>query len=297
MVQAPPKTLLYIGGYGRSGSTLLGRILALNPDVLNLGEVITAPRFLQRPGRRCICGETLRDCPVWAPVLRGVVDEPTRFADRRTHLKLLERIAETAHKRYIVDASKTAWLHASHAFYLRRKLSIPLHMLHLVRDPRAVLWSVFRLRDERRGAPDSALGRASLAVKVAVSWVFANLAAELFRLRAGRDVTRALYNDVILKGLPAPLDEIIPGAPLTGRVLSDEAGSNHAIAGNPMRVIKSATVALDEEWCEKLPVAVGCLVSVICFPLLIRYGLPVWRWRGGTALPSHAPGSIGGSDS
>ena len=60
------KTLVYLAGYGRSGSTLLGRIMSLQGTALDLGEVVMAPRFLDRPKHYCACGERLKDCRIWS---------------------------------------------------------------------------------------------------------------------------------------------------------------------------------------------------------------------------------------
>ena len=56
--------LVYIGGYGRSGSTLLEYLLTTSPEVVACGEV---ERHLRRFGRYkiCTCGRRLKKCPVW----------------------------------------------------------------------------------------------------------------------------------------------------------------------------------------------------------------------------------------
>ena len=63
--------LVYIGGFGQSGSTLLESLLTANPQVVACGEI--ANGFEGRTGRelKCSCGELAKDCPVWGAFARG----------------------------------------------------------------------------------------------------------------------------------------------------------------------------------------------------------------------------------
>ena len=60
--------VLFIGGLGRSGSTLVDRILGQTPGVCSVGELV----FLWERGlvadERCGCGETFSACPFWTEV-------------------------------------------------------------------------------------------------------------------------------------------------------------------------------------------------------------------------------------
>ncbi len=63
-----PVRVLYIGGSGRSGSTLVERMLGALPGVCNVGEVVLMwERGLLR-GERCGCGIPLPQCPFWRAV-------------------------------------------------------------------------------------------------------------------------------------------------------------------------------------------------------------------------------------
>ena len=50
--------IAYVAGYGRSGSTLLERILAAAPRTIGAGEVRNL-LWLDDPEHRCACGERL----------------------------------------------------------------------------------------------------------------------------------------------------------------------------------------------------------------------------------------------
>ncbi len=63
-----PARVVFIGGSGRSGSTLIERLLGELPSVCNVGEVVHLwERGLQR-GETCGCGTPLPDCPFWIRV-------------------------------------------------------------------------------------------------------------------------------------------------------------------------------------------------------------------------------------
>jgi len=84
--------LVYIGGYGLSGSTLLEYLLTANPEVAGRGEVA---RHLRSFGRRkiCTCGQPMRGCPVW-----GDFQHTSRRLEGLDHeqltLALLDHVSE-----------------------------------------------------------------------------------------------------------------------------------------------------------------------------------------------------------
>jgi len=60
--------LVYIGGYGHSGSTLLEYLLAASPEVVACGEVGSVLRERRRKSK-CTSGRETGDCPVWGRLL------------------------------------------------------------------------------------------------------------------------------------------------------------------------------------------------------------------------------------
>jgi hypothetical protein len=68
--------VLYVLGYGRSGSTVLGMALGQHPGLVNLGEISTLPTFIPGPTyiapRACGCLLPLDQCPYWQGVARRV---------------------------------------------------------------------------------------------------------------------------------------------------------------------------------------------------------------------------------
>jgi hypothetical protein len=166
--------VLCILGWGRSGSTLLGRIVGEIECFFLAGEL----RYIWDRGlienRWCSCGRPFMECPVWRQIVTCVLEEgdrPSLHAARMTQLRerglhtrhlllaptraqlrsrvarmgeyteALERLYRAARdvsgSRVIVDTSKFP----SHGYLLQSAPGIDLYVLHLVRDPRAVAYS------------------------------------------------------------------------------------------------------------------------------------------------------------
>ena len=68
MSSPAPVKVLYIGGFGRSGSTLVERILGQLPGFCSAGEIV----FLWQRGllenQLCGCGATFSECDFWTRV-------------------------------------------------------------------------------------------------------------------------------------------------------------------------------------------------------------------------------------
>ena len=60
-----PIKILYIGGYSRSGSTLLLRLLAESPGLVAVGELFDVWNRSYRDNQLCGCGLGFRECPFW----------------------------------------------------------------------------------------------------------------------------------------------------------------------------------------------------------------------------------------
>lgn len=221
--------MLFLGGLGRSGSTLLELILAQSDDVCAVGEVVHLWERGLRLDERCGCGARFSACPFWAQVgdrafggwssvdidgvaaLKGQVDR-TRHLPRLARARLPERrlaavrryaeiytrvyraAAEVSGAAVVVDSSK----HASLAFALRWAQELDLRVVHLVRDSRAVAhsWSRQVRRPEVVDA-EAYMPRFS-PVQVSALWTVQNLAFDVLatrRVPARLPVTRIRYED------------------------------------------------------------------------------------------------------
>ena len=176
--------VLYVAGNGRSGSTLIDVILGQVPGFFPVGEVRNVWDYGLAENRPCGCGVPLRRCPTWSKIFREHLSDESavdpvqiaawrqRFARTkrlvpmllqgkkyarhpdngiRDYLSTTERlyrsIASVTGARVIVDSSK--W--PTYAFLLSNLPSIDLHILHLVRDPRACAFSWRRTKETEPG--------------------------------------------------------------------------------------------------------------------------------------------------
>jgi hypothetical protein len=270
--------LVYIGGFGQSGSTLLESLLTANPQVVACGEI--ANGFEGRTGRelKCSCGELAKDCPVWGVFARG-------SNASLNHAALVLTLLEHVKGKYAIlcDSSKTAWGSITAPFRLRRLLGPRFFLLHLVRDPRAVSWSAIRLpliKTRRKHKPtpiEQALSRPiPRCVRTAAGWWVANLACELFgRLYPGQYL-RLSYEDLASsprETLRALFQAVSPDLP--ERLAEPEAsGNRHQIYGNRMRRqrLRFADVRLDGGWQSEMAPRYRRLAGALSWPLRLRYG-------------------------
>jgi hypothetical protein len=302
-------TVLFLGGAGRSGSTLLERMLGQLPGVVSVGEVVHLIRRGLLDDDDCGCGCPFSVCPFWTKVghraFGGWPDraEAERWeaeqlaVDRNRNLPALltgrpaafrrdlarhgerlaqlhQAIADVAGARVVVDSSK----HVSTALVLHRTPGVQLHVLHLVRDSRGVAhsWAKEVERPETREA--ATMPRYSPASS-AGWWDWFNVGFDVVR-RAGAPTTRLRYEDL----LADPRARIAEVAGAVGVRTDDEAlgflgdgtvqlDADHSVAGNPMR-FQTGTLHLrrDDAWREQLDRRSRLTVTALTAPLLARYG-------------------------
>ncbi|MFN8234359.1 MAG: sulfotransferase [Actinomycetota bacterium] len=300
-----PLRILYVGGWGRSGSTLLDRLLGQLPGAFSLGEMrdIWLRGVLQ--DRRCGCGEPFLECAFWSAVgerafggwsrahamemhrLRMRFDRPWTIPvlALRTHwLADLERYVEATGEIYraiiatsgasvVVDSTKIP----SYAFLLERIPDVDLRFVHLVRDSRGVIhsWQRSVIRPDATGRPDRMIryGTASASMR----YLIYNLTADAVGV-TGTPYLRARYED--LAAHPAQVLRQIAEFgglstdgvdPLEGE--GANLGVSHTVDGNPMRFERGhLTIRLDEAWRRDMHERDRRIVTVATAPLLRRYG-------------------------
>jgi hypothetical protein len=201
--------VLYLGGLGRSGTTILERVLGELPGTCSVGELVHLWQRGVLDDEACGCGEPFSRCPFWSEVgrrafggwdralatrmeeLRPRVDR-TRFipkliaprllgrqrADLReyvgTFLRLHRAISDASGGAVVIDSSK----HSSLAYCLRTEPGIDLRIVHVVRDSRGVAYSW--TKEVRRPEAGDKAGSTSLMTRYSPSrsaalWVGHNL--------------------------------------------------------------------------------------------------------------------------
>jgi hypothetical protein len=301
--------ILYVGGYSRSGSTLLGRVLGEPADTVSVGET----RFLWSRGLLdnvdCGCGAPFRSCPFWSEVgaeafggWEQVDARRLSEVDRVTNLlaalpayvtpslrpgvgamisdyaaalaRLYGAISRVSGARTIIEMSK----HPTFACLLLRIPGSDVRLLHLVRDSRAVAYSWTRAR--RLASPiggEDFMPRFG-AADTASKWLAWNLV--FHALSSGRTpYLRLTYEGFVadpgaaLRRISAFAGEaLVPGA----EALRDgqaRLGEHHMFSGNPMRARSGwVPIRLDSEWQTALSPAQRARVTAITWPLLRLYG-------------------------
>jgi len=300
--------VVYIGGSGRSGSTLLERLLGAVPGVATLGEVVHLPSRALVDGETCGCGEPLASCPFWGPVgeeafggwdavdgeewqalqlrvdrnrhlpLLAVPATPGFRRDLAGHVERLERLyraaAVVSGAAVLVDSSK----HASTAFALRHLRAVDVRFVHLVRDSRGVAYSWTKEMARPETAEDELMPTYS-PISSAGWWDAFNLM--LAALRAtGAPVDRLRYEDVLddpaaaLRRILAPTGLALePGWDDFLTAEGARLGPSHSVAGNPMR-FRTGTIPLrrDDAWRQSLPASDRRVVTALTSPFLAAYG-------------------------
>jgi len=305
-----PVPVLYVGGLGRSGSTLLERAVAQLGGLVSVGELVHLWERGLRDDELCGCGAAFSACDFWervgkaayggwekvdieavlalkssvdrirfTPVLAGGTMPPgfrrrvLRYGDlvRRLYAAVLE----VSGAEMVVDSSK----HASTAFALNATPGIDLRVLHVVRDSPAVAYA-WTKRVER---PESTSGVDYMAAwspgRTVLQWTAANALFELLA-RKGTPTHRVRYEDFVrapletMRGLLQFLDRSADESSLgfiDGRTLSF--GSTHTVAGNPMRFRTGPVeVVTDDAWRQSFPIRRQRLVAAVTLPLRSHYG-------------------------
>jgi hypothetical protein len=299
--------VLYIAGWGRSGSTILDNVLGQIDGFFSAGEL----RYIWDRGlvenRLCGCGVPFRECEVWTGVLHnafGGLDKVKEHEMVRLRGKLhtrhllftslpggqqrllshLEEYPETMERLYhaihsvtgnkvIVDSSKSP----SHLWMLGMMPTIDLYVIHLVRDPRGVAYSWLRRKlqlDMGRRAFIQSLSPATSSM----TWDVWNAVIGTLAKKPLHRCLRVHYEDFIDK--PLRTMECILGlvreteADLSfiskGSVRLD---TNHTVSGNPSRFVTGAVeLRLDREWEESMRRRDKAVVTILTWPLLLRYG-------------------------
>jgi hypothetical protein len=300
-----PLTVLYVTGWCRSGSTIIGNVLGEVPGVFHVGEL----HFLwtNAAGRgsnnRCGCGVELHQCPVWSQILpigrpagmsadqyaaivagrqracvrtrhtRRVLRRGLSSPDIRAHAELMTRVyhavAEQTGARVIVDSTKII----GEAALLPHLAGVVPRYLHLVRDPRAVTQSWSRQKDYAYVMP---------AWTSTAYWCGFNLAAEAISRRYPERSMFLRYEDFIAD--PAAVTSALlrfcgagdAACPVTGRTV--DLHVNHTVTGNPDRFLTGHTEIRprDDLWRAGLPGRAKLATLALSWPLIGRYG---YRYR------------------
>ncbi len=304
--------VLYIAGFGRSGSTVLTNLLGEAEGAFAAGEVLQFWRAMSTDTCVCGCGRITRECSVWEGVraackvsqeeansLAKVAHELWRLrrlpavalASRKaTRGKEFRNLAERAECLYrelarsqrchvIVDSSKTA----AYAHLLRSATNLDVRIVHLVRDARGVAHSWLREK-KLPGAPGRYMQRFPLRMST-LTWLAWNMVPEAMwrrrsQVRSGH-YQLVRYEDFV-RDPRQTAQRILAMVGLENAKLpflddrTLELGPNHCLEGNPNR-LQHGPIRMnpDEAWLEEMPRRDAWMLSALTSPLLLHYGYPL----------------------
>ncbi len=304
--------VLYVGGLGRSGSTLLNDMLGQHGQLVAGGEIVHIWQRGLVENNLCGCGTKFQSCEFWnevaerafggwdqldldsvmkaknavdrnrfvphllAPFVFRSIQEPlAEYGD--ILVSLLRAIRDVAGVPVVVDSSKQI----STALMLRQIDSVDLRIVHLIRDARGVAYSWTKTKKKVEVTDGDALMNQYHPGLMGWRWLSWNV---IFSSMRGLKipVLTVQYEDLITDPR-STLGRIIGFAGVELGDLEFLGGDDtsitvnleptHSVAGNPSR-FKHGEIALrlDEAWQEKLEPKMRNLVTAIAFPLLRRYG-------------------------
>jgi hypothetical protein len=309
--------VLYIAGWGRSGTTIVDNVFNSYKKVFSTGELFYLWQRGMLKRRKCGCGLLFQRCLLWleildvafgtrlpdpehvvdlqqqairvrhTPALAGGSLSPAAEEYLQIYTKLYHAIADVTGADLIVDSSKVP----SGAAALTRMPGIEPYLLHMVRDPRAVAHSwmlALPPPKTRRGALVQ-----QRAVASTMHWLVRNALTEhLGRMFPARHV-RLRYEDfvanprIVVEGVLS----MTGTDPADGPFIDDHTvllNPNHTIAGNPTRFRTGAiALRLDERWRDDQQLAPRLTSTALALPLLHHYG-----YRARPPQPAREPATV-----
>ena len=304
-------TTVYLGGFGRSGSTLVERLLGAAPGWVNVGELVDLARSVAPADELCGCGRAFSQCPFWtavgeaafggwSPAVLERLRTEQRAAARQRHLpgmlagrdpsgpladlradyaRIYAAVAAVAGAGVVVDASKGPAL----GLALSGAPGVDLRLLNVVRDPRAVAWSWQRHVERPHASTGGTEEMWRIAAhRSAAQWSALQLEVAAIAGLGGVPSVRLRYEDVVADPVAALVAATTAlGVPLTRADLpAVEAGCtvlgpSHGLSGNPSR-FRSGPVELrrDDRWATRMRGRDRAVVTALTLPLLAAYGYP-----------------------
>ena len=311
MESAALPRIVYIAGAGRSGSTLLDTLLGNHPLAFGAGEL--AGLFKDwAAGLSCTCGQSYPECEFWGKVIKilqialpGLAPadaerltrgaealsgrwpaganslSPEQHAYRELWRATLAAMKEVSGSPLVIDSSKNSRPSWWRIWALKELCGLQISVVHLVRDPRALMWSALRGSNRQLEAGQNKTFRGGVN-RALMGWMLANAAVGVTAARSKPlNLWRLRYEDFVadpgreLKSLGRFLElDMQPVLDLLAQQRPVNPG--HGVGGNRMRRQGPIRIRADEEWKQALP-AYARRLAVLTWPLAQSYGYNVWR--------------------
>jgi hypothetical protein len=212
--------LIYIAGYGHSGSTILETLVCCPDNIIGMGELVGIPRELKASFTKVFM-ENYPECRDLYRRIEDSLEKDNESFNSITELNKQEHLvsysSQKNRNRYnrfwstfidsvvnhtddtvtiITDASKTALAHARRPYYLQKLENVDVKMVQIVRHPRSVLGR-YREKgiyiDEEKG--HQRIKEYLRVIRTSFNWTFSNLWPVLNSSKVNRYV-RITFEDL-----------------------------------------------------------------------------------------------------
>jgi len=290
--------VLYIMGYGRSGSTVIESMLNSHPNVIACGEL----EYLLERGlddsQSCSCGQSIMDCNLWKKAAGLYKKKIEKHPDWRKVKRREERLMSVVrsffskkqsevyasvesdlfydivneHKELhiVIDSSKSP----GRALALKRN-GVDVRVLFLVRDSRAVTYSwAKKVKRPEIQAAESFMPRYPYW-RSAIYWMLYNMISlVVVKKYFSESYVIQKYENIFLDpgGFITKLEKLTGEKfgsikpKLLGEV--DIPFDAHTISGNPVRFAKNIKFSKDSRWENEMNKFQKGIVTIISYPLL-----------------------------
>lgn len=304
-----PLKVLFIAGAGRSGSTLIDRLMGQFDGFVSLGELSWIFEVGVQRNYLCGCGLPYHECPLWLKVFdeafggmdtidadkmrdfwalnhafrgpnglghlhrRGREELAAKASDCAAVIEALYlAVARITGARVIVDTSKSVLT----PILMRSSKVVDLHVALLVRDPRAVAFSWATPKDDPTRGEGAVQDKAS-ALNSALWWLASYVTGDAIRKEGNPPSMLLRYEDFTedpaeyLRQLAA-----LVGEKVDATAMFDGDGieliDTHSVWGNPMRFAGRVIIRRDDRWKTGLSTRDRRLVEALTYPYLGRFG-------------------------
>ena len=288
--------LLFIAGDGRSGTTILARLLGELDNFVNAGEMLQF--FLDEKAHAknvlCGCDHTVAECEFWKDIADSVdpavrtfatryvrtrflplLASPVKlqaFRDNLQHLsaniqQLIYAVADKSQSGIVVDTSKRP----PYSFIIGQMQDPEPYVLHIVKDPRDVVGSWMKAKGYIR--------RRSLLQAVS-GWSSFNIMNE-WAVRISKPHYLLMRYEDFVQNPAESLQRIvtwIEGAPRSLPFLSGKIAHlsmQHLLGGNPDK-FETGEIEIKPRP-SSLAYSQQLITSALTLPLLLRYHYPLLR--------------------
>ncbi|MEO1188736.1 MAG: sulfotransferase [Pseudomonadota bacterium] len=291
--------VIYIVGYGRSGSTILDISMGSHPTVFGMGELSAMCRHVWERREYCACGAQIRNCEVWRQIMerwmaeRDVAEykrlqqrvEPLFSVDRTMRTRrlwtylddteaMLGAVSEITGTTTLVDSSKAP----GRALAFAMSDQIDLRVVHLVRDARGVAHSMGReiKGNKKSGVQKKIVPRSPY--RTAIRWRMYNSFAEKLGMAVGpQHFVRVRYED-FADDAAREMQRISAATGVDFSDVGDHLANGgalmpaHQMAGSRLRMKSSITLQFDKGWESRMTPADQNKVVRVAADQLRRYG-------------------------